>query len=91
MAGPDGNLSFIESVSSFSPFDIACDIQRQKGFALERITPAGIVTDFPLSGLSAPIGGSVALGADGNFWFPEFTGGNDCAHYAYRRGYRIRN
>jgi streptogramin lyase len=55
-AGPDGNLWFIESAA------------RRIG----RITPAGVVTEFPLpAGLSEPTVVGIVAGPDGNLWFPE--------------------
>ena len=52
-AGPDGNLWFTEF----------------NGNAIGRITPAGVVTEFPLSGSPQPRG--IAAGADGALWFTE--------------------
>jgi len=56
--GPDGNLWFTESNSA----------------QIGRITPAGIVTEFPIpfSGGSRPAG--ITAGPDGNLWFVENGG-----------------
>ena len=53
-AGPDGNLWFIEN----------------DGNRIGRITPAGVITEFPgLRRESFPVG--IAAGPDGNMWFTE--------------------
>jgi streptogramin lyase len=52
-AGPDGNLWFTE----FS------------GNQIGRITPAGMITEFPVTTGDTPSG--IAAGADGNMWFIE--------------------
>lgn len=51
--GPDGNLWFTIT----SPNSIA------------RITPAGVVTDYPLT--ATGVIGGITTGADGNLWFTE--------------------
>ena len=56
-AGPDGNLWFTE----------------QGGNAIGRITPAGVVTQYPASTSSGPTG--IAAGPDGNLWFTEYYTG----------------
>ena len=53
VAGPDGNVWFTESDAN----------------QIGRITPAGVITEFPLSDGSVPAG--IALGPDGNLWFCE--------------------
>ena len=55
--GPDNNLWFTEN----------------SGLNIGRITPAGVVTEFPIPGAQALTG--IARGADGNIWFTdEFAG-----------------
>jgi streptogramin lyase len=57
VAGPDGNLWFTEP-----------DMNR-----IGTITPAGVVTEFPLPNPnSQPIG--ILAGPDGNLWFSEYGG-----------------
>src|ERR1700730_7426692 len=51
VSGPDGNLWFTEQAAN----------------QIGRITPAGVITQFPLTGQLGPTG--VASGADGNVWF----------------------
>src|SRR6266487_5029028 len=58
LAGPDGNLWFTEAVSN------GC----QSG-KIGRITPAGKVSEFPLS--SASKAGGITTGPDSNLWFTE--------------------
>jgi virginiamycin B lyase len=57
--GPDGNLWFTEPF----PFDSR----------IGRITPAGAITEFPLSGGSQPR--DIVAGPDGNLWFTEYGAG----------------
>jgi len=57
VTGPDGNLWFTEYASD----------------QIGRMTPAGVVTEFPLPAGSAPYG--IVVGPDGNLWFAE-TGSN---------------
>lgn len=57
IAGPDGNLWFAEST----------------GNKIGRITPSGVITQFPLAGVESRPHGIVA-GPDGNVWFTEWTG-----------------
>jgi hypothetical protein len=52
--GPDGNLWFAENNVS----------------KIGRITPAGVVTEFPLTPNSGPMW--IASGPDGNVWFTEY-------------------
>jgi len=52
--GPDGNLWFAERAVS----------------KMGRITPTGVVTEFPLPGGSDPI--DIVTGSDGNLWFTDF-------------------
>lgn len=54
-AGPDGNLWFTES-----------DTRR-----IGRMTPDGVVTEFPLTTLNA-IPTAITTGPDGNLWFTEY-------------------
>jgi len=57
-SGPDGNLWFTERF----------------GNNIGRITPAGVITEFPIpTGGSEPDGG-ITSGPDGNLWFTEGTG-----------------
>jgi streptogramin lyase len=65
--GPDGNLWFTESPYTFAPLNP----QPPEG-VIGRMTPAGVVTIFPLPTNSAP--GAMTAGPDGNIWFVEFTG-----------------
>jgi virginiamycin B lyase len=57
--GPDGNLWFTEPF----PFDSR----------IGRITPGGVITEFPLSGGSQPR--DIVAGPDGNLWFTEYGAG----------------
>ena len=52
-AGPDGNMWFTEQSSN----DIG------------RITPAGVITEFPISADASPWG--IVTGPDGNLWFTD--------------------
>src|SRR5271166_1639441 len=55
--GPDHNLWFAEAT----------------GLKIGRITPAGVITEFPIAGAQALTG--IASGPDGNIWFTdEFAG-----------------
>jgi streptogramin lyase len=57
VAGPDGNMWFTE----------------YGGNSIARITPAGVIREFPVpTANSAPSG--IAVGPDGNLWFTEFNG-----------------
>jgi streptogramin lyase len=53
-AGPDGNLWFMES---------ECD-------RIGRLTPSGVLAEFPLASGSTPV--SIVTGSDGNLWFLEY-------------------
>jgi virginiamycin B lyase len=56
-AGPDGNLWFTE----------------HSGNKIGRITPAGVITEFPIpTRRSGPFG--ITAGPDGNLWFTETNG-----------------
>jgi streptogramin lyase len=55
-AGPDGNIWFTE----------------ETGNKIDRITPAGVISQFPLSSRGNPFG--ITAGPDGNLWFTEKTG-----------------
>jgi streptogramin lyase len=61
-AGPDGNLWFTEGC--ISPISYHC------GGQIGRITPAGVVTLFPLGWPIWPYGG-ITAGSDGNLWFTD--------------------
>lgn len=54
-AGPDGNLWFTESGA---------------GNHIGRISPSGMITEFPVNDLSWEI----TSGPDGNLWFTDYTG-----------------
>jgi streptogramin lyase len=41
---------------------------------IRRVTPSGIITAYPVSTSTAPIG--ITTGPDGNIWFTEFDGNN---------------
>jgi virginiamycin B lyase len=64
--GPDGNLWFSYDAYAAPPPGVP-DVTV---YGIGRITPTGVVTEFPL-----PTGdgdsGALALGPDGNLWFPE--------------------
>jgi len=51
--GPDGNLWFTESSAN----------------KIGRITTAGVITEFPISGPGGPI--AITAGRDGNLWFTQ--------------------
>lgn len=61
-SGPDGNVWFTDNASN----------------AIDRITPGGAVTSFPVPTVAALQSGpgmfSLAAGPDGNMWFTEFFG-----------------
>lgn len=58
VVGPDGNLWFT----------------KWHGNKIGRITPAGVITEFPVpTANSEPIG--ITAGPDGNIWFTEYLGG----------------
>src|SRR5262249_57063243 len=61
--GPDGNLWFTES-----NHNIVTGIFSQIG----RITPSGVVTEFPLAPATFP--GAIIAGPDGNLWFTQAAG-----------------
>ncbi len=52
--GPDGNIWFFESLNA-------------GGYAIARITPAGVITDFPVPGPGIPR--RMTAGPDGNLWY----------------------
>jgi streptogramin lyase len=62
VAGPDGNLWITQSggksLVTYPP-------------AIDRITPAGTMTSYPLDSGSIPWG--IAPGADGNLWFTDYA------------------
>src|SRR5439155_958422 len=59
-AGPDGNLWFTEYY----------------GNRIGRVTPAGVITEFPPLSSPTSLGGpdSITVGPDGNLWFTEDSG-----------------
>ena len=58
-AGPDGNIWFTERFANF----------------IGKITPAGMITEFPIPSVnSQPYG--IAAGPDGNLWFTEQAANN---------------
>ena len=59
-AGPDGNLWFTIC---------RCTVGNSNNGSIGRITPAGLITEFPTSPGSAPDG--ITSGPDGNLWFTE--------------------
>jgi virginiamycin B lyase len=64
--GPDGNLWFTEAAWRMVPDRAPV----ASGSAIGRITPAGVITEYPLPNpKSAPEG--IAAGPDGNLWFTE--------------------
>jgi uncharacterized repeat protein (TIGR01451 family) len=67
--GPDGNLWFTEYGGTTG--------QTTYDGLIGRITPGGVITQFPFVG-QAPFPGrqpeQIAAGPDGNLWFTEFTG-----------------
>jgi streptogramin lyase len=66
-AGPDGNLWFTEYRSSFQHTGFPNLISESK---IAKITPAGVITEFPLPDpASAPLG--ITVGPDGRLWFTE--------------------
>jgi len=64
-AGPDGNLWFVEF-----GFD---DHQNRSFAAIARMTPDGVITEFPTPAADAGFFG-IAAGPDGNIWFTESDG-----------------
>jgi streptogramin lyase len=57
VAGPDGNLWFTQTPRNFfSPLSF-----------ISQITPAGVLTQFPVPGLPR----SITVGSDGNIWFTD--------------------
>jgi streptogramin lyase len=62
-SGPDGNLWFTESVKArFKPKSVQARIGR--------ITPNGLIAEFPIPGAKAQPWG-IAAGPDGDLWFTE--------------------
>jgi hypothetical protein len=55
--GPDGNLWFTEA----------------SGNRIGRITPLGVITEFPVPTTFSDLSG-ITAGPDGNLWFTEFSG-----------------
>jgi virginiamycin B lyase len=62
--GPDGNYWYTESAGS----------------KIGRITPAGVVTEFPTRAFT----GGIAVGPDGNLWFTEPSNGFSVVNYIGR-------
>ena len=66
-AGPDGNMWFTESGSSLREEHGPGDTGAGK---IGRITPTGIITEYPLLTPFTTLGG-ITAGPDGNMWFTE--------------------
>ena len=66
--GPDGNLWFTEGV--YEPFAGGPPGAAKRVEFLSRITPAGQITEIPLSGFAG--GGEITFGPDGNLWYTYF-------------------
>ncbi len=66
-AGPDGNMWFTQS-GSYTREDLGPG--ETGAGAIGRITPTGIITQFPLPTAFTTLGG-IAAGPDGNLWFTE--------------------
>jgi len=64
VVGPDGNLWFTET--GISPLDGASS----NASAIGRITPGGVITEFPTPTLQS-YPGSLVVGPDGNLWFTD--------------------
>ena len=71
--GADGNIWFGEFA----------------GGKIGRITPQGVITEFPIP---TPDSGprALAAGPDGNIWFSEFNAEQDRPHHAAGRDHRVR-
>jgi len=52
VAGPEGNLWFTQSAGTF---------------AIDRVTPGGVITSYPTKGSSAPL--DITQGPDGKLWY----------------------
>jgi virginiamycin B lyase len=63
--GSEGNLWFTESASSSSVSSIY-------GGEVGRITPAGVISEFPIPGRNSEPG-AITWGPDGDLWFTERT------------------
>jgi sugar lactone lactonase YvrE len=65
--GPDGNLWFTENFEAivFFPGFV------RPGGKIDRITPTGALTEFPL--LDHGFAGALTVGPDGDLWFPEYS------------------
>ncbi|HET7063873.1 MAG TPA: hypothetical protein VFI49_06310, partial [Rudaea sp.] len=70
-AGSDGNLWFVEYQSHCTDAGDSCGFAmgNSGNQAIGRITPTGIITEFPLQ--SAGLGGRIVEGADHAMWFTE--------------------
>lgn len=62
-SGPDGNVWFTEFEVQFDGY----------GNRIGRITPAGVITEFPVPTSRSGLYG-ITAGPDGNLWFTEFSG-----------------
>jgi len=72
-AGSDGNLWFVEYQSHCTAGDLCAFASGNMGNqAIGRITPAGIITEFPLLSISS--GGQIVEGADHAMWFTQPRG-----------------
>ena len=67
--GPDGNLWFTKGV--YEPITGGPPGAAKRVEFLSRITPAGQITDIPLSGFAG--GGEMTFGPDGNLWYTYST------------------
>ena len=73
-AGPDGNLWFTET---------------SRGNKIGRITPAGVITEFPVPHGQRALPDGIAAGPDGNLWFTESTVQPDRPDHPGRRHHRV--
>ena len=80
-AGPDGNLWFTESTDTEQSSQLSTAGGISNGLAwinatgaIARITPAGVVTEFPQAS-NAPVPNLITAGPDGNLWFTEVSNG----------------
>ena len=68
-AGPDGNIWYTVLSGGVTCDPIACHPTEQPWIG--RITPGGVITEFPLTIGSQPSG--ISSGPDGNVWFTELV------------------
>jgi streptogramin lyase len=64
--GPDGNLWIAETISATTAMGSTAIGQ------IGRITPAGVLTEFPTTPDYRSGAAGIASGADGNLWFTEY-------------------